>query len=191
MTITFMSSYENATNSRLVFDTLSPSWKRQLIYRSVIISFLLFAFLIYKTYTSKYGISINDIFYPIASLVFNLVWIIPISVIVGLADYKFSLATRKNAILSQFEGLPSDYFGIVSISINQDGLAFQMPLSQGKLSWKLINTIKTAQGHLFFCRNNQLVLSMPLSALENNEANFISIANSFISSNNNQSSVIQ
>src|SRR5688572_26904195 len=157
MTITFMNSYENAINSRLVFDALSPKWKRQLIYRSAVISFLLLVFLIYKTYTSKYGISINDTFYPIASLVFNLVWIVPVSVIVGWADYKFSLATRRNAILSQFEGLPSDYFGTVSISIDQDGLAFQMPLFQGKHSWKVINSIKTTQEYLFFCLNNRLV----------------------------------
>ena len=193
MTSTFINSYENAVNSRLAFDVLSPNWKRQLIFRSIVISCLLLVFLIYITYTTKLGTSIviNNNSFPIASLIIDTAWIIPVSVVAGWGDYKFSLSTRKNALLVQYEGLPSDYFGITSVSINQDGLAFQMPLSQGKLSWKLIDTIKTAQGYLFFCRNNQLVLSMPLSALENNEAEFISIANSFISSNNNQSSVAQ
>ncbi len=193
MTSTFMNSYENAVNSRLAFDALSPNWKRQLIFRSVVISCLLLVFLIYITYTTKFGTSIiiNNTSHPIASLIIDIAWIIPVSVVAGWGDYKFSLATRKNAILSKFEGLPSDYFGTASVSINQDGLAFQMPLSQGKFSWKLINTIKSTKGYLFFCRNNQLVLSMPLSALGNNEVEFISIANSFMSNNNSQLSVVQ
>ena len=97
-----------------------------------------------------------------------------------MGDYKFSLATRKNAIISQFEGLPSDYFGMVSISIEQDGLVFQMPLFQGKHSWKVINSLKTTQEYLFFCLDNRLVLSVPLTALGNQQEEFISHANAFI-----------
>lgn len=184
MTLTFMFSYENAINSRLAFDTLSPKWKGQLIFRSAAISCLLLVFLIYATYTTKLGTSIviDNTSHPIASLIIDVIWIIPVSVIAGWGDYKFSLATRKNTVIGQFEGLPSDYFGMTTISIDQDGIAFQMPLSQGRHSWKLVNSIKTTQEYLFFCLDNRLVLSIPLSVLGTRQQEFITIANNFISS---------
>ena len=91
MTLTFMNSYENAINSRLAFDALSPKWRRQLFFRSAIISCFLLAVLIYTSYTTKFGTSIiiNNTSYPIASLIVDIIWIMPVSVIAGWGIINF------------------------------------------------------------------------------------------------------
>jgi hypothetical protein len=115
-------------------------------------------------------------------MVLSFIWGAPVSLIIGWVIYKFSLASRRNAIIEQFEGLPADYFGLVSVSMDHDGLAIQAPHFQGKYDWKMINTIKMTQEYLFFCFNTHLVLSIPISALGTQQSEFIEKADNWMSS---------
>ncbi len=180
MTISYLNSYDNAVKSRLTFDKLSIKWKRFLVYRSIAISILVLLFLLDRNYLSNEGIRINGVFQPFASLIFNLIWSVPVSILIGWVLYKFSLVSHNNAIIAQFEGLPAEYFGSVSLSLEDDGLAVDGPTFRGKYSWKMINALKTTGDYLFFCFGSHLISSIPTSALGNQQSEFIAKAENLI-----------
>ena len=184
ITITYLNAYDNALKSRLVFDSLSTRWKRGLFYRSLEFSTLILIFILmfYEFSQSRTEFVINGINYPLASLIRNSICFgIPISVLFGWVKFKLDIVVHNNAIAKNLEGLPAEYFGLVLVSIDYDGLTIQAPYFQCKYDWKLIHSIKVTREYLFFCSDSSYITALPIGALGTQQPEFVAKVENWIS----------
>ncbi|MBL0347543.1 hypothetical protein [Candidatus Villigracilis affinis] len=181
MKVTYVNSRDNAIKSALAFDNLTKKWKHVLFFRSTVISVIVLLFILYRNYSLQSGIRIDDIYYPLASLIYTVFWGAPLSLLIGWTLYKFSLVSRQNAIMAQFEGLPKDYFGQTDISLEPDGITLRTPYFRIVYDRKMTDTIMTTQDFIFLCLGAHCVLSIPISALGAQQSESIIEIEKFVS----------
>ena len=180
MTITFLRTYDEALEARFSFADSLPSARRFRRYGFPIATFALFLILLRVNQPLEDGFFVDGV----PSLVTGLCFLIPFSVLFGWLAYKLLDSGRRNTIVSGLKRLPPESFGMMSVTINTDGLTVQAPLVQTSYDWKLVTSVSSTPEYVFLCTGWTPLVSIPVSALDSSSqlAELIAEAESLIAS---------
>jgi hypothetical protein len=120
--------------------------------------------------------TLNGTFRPDLSTLLAIPCAVPISLLLGWLVYQLLHIRDLNKIASSYEGLPPEYFGPNTVTLEPDGVMIHAPLVQVKYSWKMVDSLRRIEEYLFFCHGEAFVLWIPISPLGSRVAEFITSA---------------
>jgi len=163
MTITFLRTYDEALEARFSFADCLLSTKRFRRYGLTVASLVFFLILLFLNHPLEDRILIDG---RSTSVVAGICLQIPFSVLFGWLAYKLLESGRRNAIVRGLKRLPSESFGMMSVTIDTNGLTVQTPLSKSSYDWRLVTSVSVTSKYVFLCADWTPLASIPVSALD-------------------------
>ncbi len=167
--ITISRTSDETLKAWLAFSRSSPTGKFWRRFRFPIFSVLVFLFLIgpgnllTRGEASRWHLSWESIVLSLAAG-----WFISAAVKVA----------QENRIAKAIKDQPAEYFGEISITLDQTGVSIYAPLFQVQYNWKLLDSILVTPEYLFICSGKgakqRLVVWIPVNVLGSQSATTLS-----------------
>ncbi len=167
--ITISRTSDETLKAWLAFSRSSRAGKFWRRFRFPIISVIVFLFLLgpsnlfTRAEASRWSLSWESIILSLAAG-----WFISAAVKVA----------QENRIVKAIKDYPAEYFGEVSLTLDQTGVSIYAPLFQVQYNWKILDSILVTPEYLFICSGKdakqRLVVWIPVNALGSQSATTLS-----------------
>lgn len=191
--ITFLTTPQETEKAWLTFSTSSKAGRLFQKFAFPVLAIVFFLIFLKQTSPPKGDFAVNGQPFPVITFLWWLYIPVLFGLFFGWLFSAFVKTVRKNRILEGLKNIPSEYFGEVNISFDQNGLSYQAPLLKVQYNWKLVDSFLVTPEFLFLCSGQglkqRLTFWFPMKAVDDETSVVVSNIEKWLSDSKGQNAL--